>query len=98
MELALTDKGAAVDLMERMRAHPSRNNGGLLLVSFDIPEQERVKRNLFTRQLKYAGFKKMHASLWSSDKGVRNEMEKLLGLMRAEKWVRLYEAREISPK
>ncbi len=94
MELVLTNKGVAVDLIEKMKTRPSRGDNRLLLVSFDIPEQERVKRNLFTRQLKYAGFKKMHASLWSSDKNIQHELLRLLKLMRAGKWVRVYAAKE----
>lgn len=96
MEICLTDKGSAVSLIERMRNRRSRGGGRLLLVSFDIPEQERSRRNLFTRQLRYAGFRKMHASLWSTTKDVTDDLLKLLRLMRAGKWIAVYDASPLS--
>lgn len=96
MEITMTSKGEAACLLEKMRERPELADDRLLLISFDIPEQERSKRNLFTRELKYAGFQKMHASLWSANKDIKNELRLFLRLVGAEKWIRIYEARELS--
>jgi hypothetical protein len=96
MEIAMTEKGEAAGLLDRVRNGRPRRDGGTLLVSFDIPEQERSKRTVFTRKLRYAGLEKMHASLWATDKDVRGPLEKYIKLLGTGKWVSLYEAKLIS--
>ena len=98
MEIFLTEKGEALDLIETVRRRPVCEGSPTLLVSFDIPEQERTKRNLFTRQLKYAGFKRVHASLWSIQKDVSGELVDLVRLLGAKKWIHVYTAQKIAPK
>lgn len=47
----------------------------LYLVSFDIPEQLKIKRNQFRRAIKRMGFRQIQKSLWITDRNIGEFVE-----------------------
>lgn len=71
-------------------------DGKWRVVIFDIPEQKRVIRNLFRRNLKRWGFKKLQKSVWASKQDCFKELEEYVKDIKIEKWIILFEAQKIS--
>ena len=95
MVYVLTDKGRLAALKERIRLADRRRDGKILLVSFDIPEQESLIRDKFRRLLKDFEFERVQFSLWASKQDVGAELVKLIKEMGAIKWIRIFEANDI---
>lgn len=57
------------------------------VVIFDIPEEKRVIRNLFRRNLKKWGFKHLQKSVWVSKRDVFAKLESYIQDLGLEKWV-----------
>lgn len=95
MRYALTDKGFDVVVRERMKLAPKLRDDRILIVSFDIPEQERSARDALRLFLQRCGFKRWHDSLWITDRDVHRPFAAALGRMGVGRWITLYEAREL---
>lgn len=71
-------------------------DGKWRIVSFDIPEEKRVIRNLLRRNLKKWGFKHLHKSVWVSKMNVYRKLTEYIRDLKIEKWVTVMEADKIS--
>ena len=71
-------------------------DGRWRIVIFDIPEEKRVIRNLFRRNLKKWGFKHLQKSVWINKKNVYNKLEEYIKNLGIEKWVAIIEADKLS--
>ena len=74
----------------------SKWDGKWRIVIFDIPEQKRIIRNLFRRNLKKWGFKHLQKSVWINKKNVYNKLEEYIKNLGIEKWVAIIEADKLS--
>lgn len=73
-----------------------RWDGKWRIVSFDIPEQKRVLRNLFRRNLKKWGFKYLHKSVWISKRNIYQKLTDYIKELKIEPWVTVIEADKVS--
>lgn len=71
-------------------------DGKWRIVSFDIPEQKRVIRNLFRRNLKKWGFKYLHKSVWVSKRNIYQKLTAYIKELKIEPWVTIIEADKVS--
>jgi hypothetical protein len=94
----LTEKGRTAALKDAVRASSKNKGGNLVIVSFDIPEQENSVRAKLRYLLKDLDFKCVQKSLWASDKDIGKTMSKLVAGLGAKKWVRIFESKEIYAK
>lgn len=62
-------------------------DGKWRVVIFDIPEEKRIIRNLFRRNLKKWGFKHLQKSVWMSKRNVFDKLEAYIKALGIEKWV-----------
>jgi len=65
------------------------------MVLFDIPEDRRRNRDLFRKQLKYLGYKKLQRSIWVCPYNVLKETEQLIKRYKLDRFVRLLLVEEI---
>jgi len=94
----LTEKGRVAVIKDVIRVSGKLDGRGLVMVSFDIPKQENAVRVRLRYALKDLGFKLVQQSLWVSDKDVGKIMKRLIADIGAEKWVRVFEAKEVGVK
>ncbi len=94
----LTSKGKLAALKERVRLASKRSDGKILLVSFDIPEQEHLIRSKLRYMLKDLGFERIQMSLWGSKLDVGEQIAKLVKDMGAQKWIRIFLSSEVVTK
>lgn len=71
-------------------------DGKWRIVVFDIPEQKRLVRDLFRRNLKKWGFKPMQKSVWISKRDVFGKLTGYIKELEIERWVSVIEADKIS--
>jgi DNA-binding transcriptional regulator PaaX len=71
-------------------------DGTWRIVVFDIPEQKRIVRNLFRRNLKKWGFKQMQKSVWISQKNVFNKLVSYVQELKIDEYVTIFESKKIS--
>jgi len=90
----LTDQGKSFILESSQDV--SAWDGKWRIVLFDIPEQKRVIRNLFRRNLKKWGFKPLQKSVWVSKHDVYTKLEGYIKELGIEKWVSIIETNKIS--
>lgn len=64
------------------------------VVIFDIPEKQRVVRNLLRRKLKEWGFKKWQQSVWITKKNVTLKLRLLINKLGIEGWVSVIESND----
>lgn len=93
--IKLTNEGRTVMLLEGVE--PTRWDGKWRIVVFDIPEQKRIIRNLFRRNLKKWGFKHLQKSVWISKKNVTDKLFNYIKDLRVEKWVWVFESDKYGP-
>lgn len=72
-------------------------DGKWRIVVFDIPEQKRVIRNLFRRNLKKWGFKPLQKSVWISKKNITEKLFSYINDLKIEKWVWVFESEKYGP-
>lgn len=94
----LTDKGRIAALKDSVRLADKRKDGKMILVSFDIPEQERLVRGRLRYFLKDLKFERIQQSLWGIDLDVGKIISRAIADIKADKWVRVFESREIKKK
>lgn len=66
------------------------------IVIFDIPEQRRVIRNLFRRNLKKWGFKHLQKSVWISKRNIFDKLNSYIRDLGIEKWVIVIESNKLT--
>ena len=66
------------------------------IVIFDIPEQKRIIRNMFRRNLKKWGFKHLQKSVWISKRDVFDKLKKYVEDLGISQWVVIIEADRLS--
>lgn len=71
-------------------------DGKWRVVIFDIPEEKRIIRNLFRRNLKKWGFKHLQKSVWFSKRDVFNKVESYVKRVGIEQWVAVMEVTRLS--
>ncbi|MBI4039014.1 CRISPR-associated endonuclease Cas2 [Candidatus Daviesbacteria bacterium] len=71
-------------------------DGKWRIVVFDIPEQQRIIRNLFRRNLKKWGFKHLQKSVWISKRNVFDKLNSYIKDLAIEKWVIVIEANKLT--
>ncbi len=71
-------------------------DGKWRIVSFDVPEKNKVVRDLFRRKLKSWGFKYLHKSVWISERDIYSLLERYIKELKIEKWVIVMEADKLS--
>lgn len=71
-------------------------DGKYRIVIFDIPEQKRIIRNLFRRNLKKWDFKPLQKSVWISKRNVFDKLEAYIKDLGIEKWVIVLEVDRLS--
>ncbi|MBI2039556.1 hypothetical protein HYT18_00610 [Candidatus Microgenomates bacterium] len=76
----------------------SKWDGKWRIVIFDIPEQRRIIRNLFRRNLKKWGFKHLQKSVWISKKDVFDKLDSYIKDVGIDKWVMVMEVERLSGK
>lgn len=72
-------------------------DGKWRIVVFDIPEQKRIIRNLFRRNLKKWGFKGLQKSVWISKKNVTEKLFQYIKDVGVERWVWVFESEKYGP-
>lgn len=74
----------------------SKWDGKYRIVIFDIPEQKRIIRNLFRRNLKKWGFKHLQKSVWISKRNIFDKLEAYIKDLGIEKWVIVIESDKLT--
>lgn len=67
-------------------------DGKWRIVIFDIPEQQRIIRNLFRRRLKEWGFRKWQQSVWVSQRNVTKKLRILIDDLKIGDWIAVIES------
>lgn len=88
----LTDKG-----FERIRPYQTKKltKKALLMIIFDIPEQNKEKRRKLRNYLKYLGFKQVQKSVWVSDMDYQLTLRETVNELGLNDYVRIFEAAEL---
>lgn len=71
-------------------------DGKWRVVTFDIPEQKRIIRNLFRRNLKKWGFKQLQKSVWISKRNIYDKLVAYVKELDIEQWVVVMESSRVS--
>lgn len=74
----------------------SKWDGKYRIVIFDIPEEKRIIRNLFRRNLKKWGFKHLQKSVWISKRNIFDKLNSYIKDLGIEKWVIIIESNKLS--
>lgn len=93
--LKLTDEGRTAIILSSEDV--KKWDGKWRIVIFDIPEEKRVIRNLFRRNLKKWGFKQLQKSVWISKKDVMDKLFNYIKDLGAEKWIWVFESEKYGP-
>ena len=91
--LKLTDQGRDALGIED---NAEQWDGKWRIVIWDIPEQKRIIRNLFRRNLKKWGFKHLQNSVWTSKRNVYQKLMDYIKDLGIEQWVTVIEAEKLS--
>lgn len=71
-------------------------DGKWRVVIFDIPEEKRIIRNMFRRNLKKWGFKHLQKSVWISKRNIFDKLEAYIKDLGIEKWVIVMEVDKLT--
>ncbi len=71
-------------------------DGKWRIVIFDIPEQKRIVRNLFRRNLKKWGFKHLQKSVWISKRNIYDKLNSYIKDLGIENWVIVIESDKLT--
>lgn len=93
--LKLTDEGKTAAFL--MSENRQDWDGKWRVVIWDIPEQKRIIRNLFRRNLKKWGFKHFQKSVWISKKNITDKLFGYIKDLGIEKWVWVFESEKYGP-
>lgn len=89
----LTDKGVDRAIWARLQLEENKEWDGVWrLVIFDIPEEQRLARDLLRFKLKEWGFIKIQKSVWATKKDCTDPMRKFIEELGISKWVLVIES------
>lgn len=89
----LTDAGADQVVREKLKIEDSKEWDGLWrLVIFDIPEDQRIARDLLRFKLKEWGFKQIQKSVWATKRNCTLVMRKFIKELGISQWVLVLES------
>jgi DNA-binding transcriptional regulator PaaX len=91
----LTDKGRRK--IVRFTAE-QLSSGAILMVIFDIPEDEGAARRKFRQVLKDWQFQQVQKSVWTTDKDYREDLVELIRELELDSYVQLYESARHFPE
>ncbi len=80
----------AKSAIRRIADYQAIPSAELIMVSFDIPEAQRAKRNWLRLVLKHMGFSKIHASLWTGHKKLPRDFIDALAHMEIASHVEIF--------
>lgn len=88
----LTTKGEEKVLrwQYRYKERERRKDGKLQMIIFDIPERQRVVRNILRDFLSSVGYQKLQHSVWICPYEVSEETEKIIREYHLEKYVKVF--------
>ena len=93
-EWVLTNRGKKYSQDKNMFAYIAttfkKNNPKNLVLAFDIPEAERVKRNWLRNQLKIFGYEMLQKSLWFGSGPLPKSFTERLDLLNIRKKVKIF--------
>jgi len=92
----LTDQGKQVLFLTE--SGEQKWDGKWRIVIWDIPEQKKLVRNLFRRNLKKWGFTPLQRSVWISKKHVADKLIDYIKYLKIEDWVLVIESDKIGPR
>jgi phenylacetic acid degradation operon negative regulatory protein len=92
----LTDEGK--QMLFLTEAEGKEWDGKYRIVIFDIPEQKKLVRNLFRRNLKKWGFKPLQKSVWISKKHITEKLLDYVKYLKLEDWVMVIESDKVGPR
>ena len=95
IQIALTPRGRAVALRERMKTASVCNDKEYVIVIFDIPEKERAVREQFRSVLKKCGFQQLQRSVWMSTHDVLVHLKEFIRCTKSHSWIRAFHAKDI---
>ncbi|MBU2595818.1 hypothetical protein KJ713_03245 [Patescibacteria group bacterium] len=84
ISIKLTEKGQ-IKLLENSEGE--KTDGKWRMLSFDIPEKLRVRRDNFRRSIKRIGFKQVQKSLWACPFIEADKIEKAITYYKVKKYV-----------
>lgn len=84
LSIRLTKKGQ-IKLLEN--SNQQKIDGKWRMLSFDIPEKFRARRNRFRRAIKRIGFRQVQKSLWASPFVKADQIEKAIKYYKVKKFV-----------
>lgn len=90
----LTKQGELEFLRLRIYQNGPLSNGFICVVTFDIPERNRIERKLLRTLLKEFGFEKMQKSVWFSLFDAAEPLVDFFKATKVDRWVRVFVARE----
>lgn len=95
--IIITPKGMEKLYKTRLKAEKmkKRFDKKWQMVLFDIPETKRKARDLFRKELKYLGYKKLQRSIWVCPYDVLKETQQLVKNHKLGRFVRLLLVEEI---
>lgn len=83
------------DIRIKLEEKRQRKDKKWQMVLFDIPEKKRKDRDLFRKQLKYLGYKKLQRSIWVCPYDVLRPTQQLIENYKLNRFVRLLLVEEV---
>lgn len=94
--LKLTDKGLNKAMLIKLsEVKNDKSTNKCLLVSFDIPEEKRIARDILRLRLKEWGFTQFQKSLWVSKKNYLEPVKQYIKFLGIKTWVKVFLADQI---
>ncbi|MEK7516045.1 MAG: hypothetical protein AAB562_00440 [Patescibacteria group bacterium] len=86
----LTEKGYRQALEAKLWGTRQKCADGVCLVTFDIPESQKVARDAFRRLLRECGFQQLHRSVWVSEYDVREPLLEFVRINKLTPWIHIF--------
>lgn len=96
VQIALTEAGEQRLLERRIAQAKKYTTNDVVIVVFDIPEEERKTRLLIRRFLSEHHFTQVQKSVWESPYDVGEAMTAFLATMDVGDWIHVYQARRLT--
>lgn len=84
---------ARIRKLKKIQWNESEWNGTWIIISFDIPEQERVKRDIFRSRIQGMGFVRLQNSVFIAPFADLEELSVLRKDLKIEKYVTFFQAK-----
>lgn len=94
MICSMTRTGMLEGLREQIRFASAYSDDRVCVVTFDVPEWERLSRQFLRNFLRDCGFRMRQRSVWVSNKAVHALVARVIREIPAGRWVHVYEARQ----